>query len=341
MMNQIPDNILIVTGIYPPKIGGPSQYAKNLKTEFEKMGARVSVKTFLLENYLPSGVRHIFFFLKIIPQVLKSDIVFAFDTFSVGLPATFACKIFGKKFIIRTGGDFLWEQYTERTGKKVLLRNFYKEEKQNFSFKDRIIFNLTRWTLLNTSKIIFSTEWQRDIFIDAYGLNKDKTVIIENYYGPKESGFEPKNRFFVASSRNLKWKNLDILKTIFQKIKIQNKEIECFTENLPFQEFMDKIKNSYAVIQVSLGDISPNLILDAIRHNKPFICTREVGIYDRIKEAGIFVDPLNEQEIEHAVLGLLDAEEYKKARDKVRQVSFVHTWENIALEFISVYKNIK
>jgi len=333
-------NILITTGIYPPKIGGPAQYGKNLKTAFEEMNFNVVVKTFLFEDHLPSGIRHIFFFLKIVPAVLRSDVVFILDTFSVGLPSVFACKIFGKKSIIRTGGDFLWEQYVERTGKKVLLRSFYEQKKNNFSFKDRTIFRLTHWTLLNTSKIIFSTEWQRDIFINAYGLKKDRTFIVENYYGPKEGNFEPETKIFIASARNLKWKNIDVLKKIFNKIKLINKDVDLFTDNTLFPVFMDKIKNSYAVIQVSLGDISPNLILDAIRHNKPFICTKEVGIFPRIKDAGFFVDPLNEKEIEQAVLNLLDEGEYKKACEKVRQFSFIHTWKNIADEFLEVVKSL-
>ena len=333
-------NILITTGIYPPKIGGPAQYAKNLKETFEKMGHNVSVRTFLFENYLPSGLRHIFFFFKIIPVFIKADVVFTLDTYSAGFPTVFSSKIFFKKCVIRTGGDFLWEQYVERTGKKVLLRNFYEQEKSNFLLKEKIIFIVTKWTLLNASKVIFSTEWQRDIFIKAYGLEKEKTSIVENYYGPKEGDLEPKSKFFVASSRNLKWKNIEILKNIFNKIKSQHPNIELFTDNVPFPEFMEKIKNCYAVIQVSLGDISPNLILDAIRHNRPFICTREIGILPRIKDVGIFIDPTNEKEIEQAVLDILDKSNYEKAREKVRQFSFIHTWNNIAEEFINVYKNL-
>jgi hypothetical protein len=58
--------ILIATGIYPPKIGGPAQYALNLKNEFEKMGHGVRVKTYGIEGKLPTGFRHLFFFFKII-----------------------------------------------------------------------------------------------------------------------------------------------------------------------------------------------------------------------------------------------------------------------------------
>ena len=104
---------------------------------------------------------------------------------------------------------------------------------------------------------------------------------------------------------------------------------------------MEKMKGCFAVILVSLGDISPNMILDAIRLNRPFICTKEVGIYDKIKDAGTFVDPLKEKEIEDAILTLLTEEGYKKAKEKVKNFNFVHTWDEIAGEFIEVYKNIE
>jgi len=328
--------ILISTGIYPPKIGGPAQYAKNLKEEFERREFGVFVKTFTIEDYLPSGVRHLFYFFKIIPKVLRSDVVIILDTFSVALPTILACKIFGKKSIIRTGGDFLWEQYVERTGKKVLLRNFYLQEKDNFSLKDKIIFNLTGWVLTGASKVVFSTQWQKNIFVGAYGLNETKVSIIENYYGPKEGEFRPKNKVFVASSRDLKLKNRALLEKIFKKIGKNSLEVKLFVGEISFVGLMEELKNCYAVIQISLSEISPNLILDAIRHNKPFICTKEVGIHNKIKDAGIFVDPLNEEEIEKVVINLLDERNYSVALERVRNFNFTHTWSEITEEFLSL-----
>ncbi len=333
--------ILISTGVYPPKIGGPAQYAINLKLAFETKGHSVFVRTFLIENYLPTGLRHIFFFFRIIPSVLRSDIAFIFDQFSTGLPTVFACKLFGRKSVIRTGGDFLWEQYVERAGKPILFRNFYKEEKNNLSAKEKIIFSLTGWTLQNASHIIFSTLWQRDIFIEAYKLKIENTSIVENYYGPKEGDSDPESKVFVASTRNLKWKNLDLLGKVFNKIKLIDREVSLFTDSLSFPDFMAKMKDCYVVVQISLGDISPNMILDAIRYNRPFICTKEIGILPRIKDVGIFVDPLNEDEIEKAVLSLLDKDQYEKASQKVRAFSFIHTWQDIANEFLNIYQGIK
>lgn len=328
--------ILITTGIYPPKIGGPAQYAKNLLGEFQKLGHEVSVRSYFWESKLPTGIRHLFFFFKIIPVLSRSQAVFALDTFSVGWPTVLACKIFGKECIIRTGGDFLWEQYVERTKKKILFKDFYKTEMKNFSIKEKIVFRITKWTLHNASKIIFSTKWQRDIFVSAYNLNLERTYLVENYYGLKESDLDYDKMIFVASARNLFWKNLDLLQTVFAEIKSQNPKLELFTDNLTYSEFMVKMSRAYAVVLISLGDISPNMILDAIRLNRPFICTREIGIYERIKDAGIFVDPLNETEIKKAILDLASPQGYWQAKEKVRSFNFVHTWGEIAQQFLSL-----
>ena len=332
--------ILIATGIYPPKIGGPAQYAKNLKEAFEKMGHEVSIKTFSIENHIPTGLRHIFFFFKIIPSLLKANMIFALDTYGTGFPTVFASKLFFRKCVIRTGGDFLWEQYCERHKRKVLLKGFYQTEKINFSLKEKIIFLVTKWTLRNASKIIFSTEWQRDIFLKAYKLNIEKTRIVENYYGPKESDMDYESKIFISSSRNLVVKNSKTLREIFEEIKRSQNGIFLFDGRLPYNDFMEKMKKCFCVITGSVSEVSPNIILDAIRCGRPFICTKEVGIYERIKEAGVFVDPLNGEEIKEAVSNLLTEEGYAEAKEKVRNFNFVHNWGDIAEEFIQT-SNIK
>jgi hypothetical protein len=58
-------------------------------------------------------------------------------------------------------------------------------------------------------------------------------------------------------------------------------------DELPYESFLNKMKESYAVVLLSLGDISPNMILDAIRLNKPFVCTKENGLMDRIAGVGV------------------------------------------------------
>lgn len=332
--------ILIATGIYPPDIGGPAQYAVNMETEWKKLGHEVTVRTFRFERRLPSGVRHFWYLVKIAPAAFRADFIFILDTFSAALPAVFLGRLFGKKTIIRTGGDFLWEGYVERTGDLVLLRNFYETRMDKFSQKERLIFRIMKWALQHASFVVFSTEWQRKIWMKPYCILALKTAVIENYYGPKEVSYPPVEKNFLAGTRPLQWKNDQRLKEAFEKVKDKDKSLVYDNATTPFSVFMDKLAHSYAVILASLGDISPNLILDAIRHNKPFIVTQEVGFYDRIKGCALFVDPESVEDIAEKIEWLSDPVHYEEQKKKIEAFSFVHSWEEIADEFLELYKKL-
>lgn len=332
--------ILIVTGIYPPAIGGPAQYAVNLEREFKASGYEVKVLTYELERRLPSGVRHFYFFLRTLLYGRGAEFILSLDTFSVGFPAVLAAKIIRKKIIVRTGGDFLWEEYVERTKKKILLKNFYSAELPNLTVKEKLIFRSIRYVLRNADAVVWSTSWQRDLFAAPYELNKDKNYIIENFYSPKRESFPAGKKIFVAGTRNLVWKNIDTLKEAFTEAKKEDNSIFLDTETVPYPQFIEKIKRSYAVILVSLGDISPNMILDAISLNKPFILTKENGIENRVRSAGIFADPLSVNSIKEAILALSKESVYKEQVKKVEMMNFVHTWKEIAREYIELSKKI-
>ncbi|MEK7390671.1 MAG: glycosyltransferase family 4 protein [Patescibacteria group bacterium] len=348
--------ILICTGIYPPQIGGPAQYAKETADEFRRQGHKVKVLKYNLERKLPTLVRHELFFWRTlfylwrmrgagdssdIGDMADTDFVLALDTFSVGWPAVTAAKIAGKKILIRTGGDFLWESYVERTGDLILLKDFYAKNRGNWNWKERIIFEITKWTLQNASAVIFSTEWQRKIFEQAYGLAPGKNFIVENFYGRKLTGGElptvaRKNRTFIAGVRNLKWKNLERLKHAFEEAVRIEPTINLDLSNAPYEQFLAKIQAAYAVILVSLGDISPNMILDAIRANTPFILTRETGLYERLKDIGLFADPENIEDIKEKILYLADVANYRIVKEKIENFNFTHSWGQICDEILAV-----
>jgi glycosyltransferase involved in cell wall biosynthesis len=332
--------ILICTGIYPPDIGGPAEYAKNLVDDFLAREFKVKVLFYKLEKKLPSVIRHCFYFLRVLLNIYKTDLIIALDTFSVGLPAVLAAKILRKKIIIRTGGDFLWEQYIARTNDLVLLRDFYQTSQKKWSLKEKIIFKLTRCALKNCSVLVFSTEWQMDIWLAPYRLDLKKCHLIENFYGEKLPSITAVKKNFIASARPLKWKNLDSLKQVFGELDTYGDNLILDTDNLPYEEFLEKIKSSYAVILVSLGDISPNFVLDALRFNKPVILTKETGLCQKLKDVVIWVNPRDPEDIKQKVLWLSNEDNYRSACQKVTNFNFTHSWHEIAKEFLSIYKNI-
>jgi glycosyltransferase involved in cell wall biosynthesis len=337
MKNKKTKRILIATGIYPPDIGGPAQYAYGLERLWKGEGYNVTVKYFGFERKLPTGIRHIFYFCKSIPSILMADYILVLDTWSAALPITIGAMILRKRFVIRTGGDFLWESYVERTKEKILLKDFYKY-KRNFTSKEALILKVTKWILKKANKIVFSTDWQRQIWSTTYHLQAGQTDIVENYFGEKIASSEPNGKVFVGATRPLVWKNIDTLKDAFLDKAVKNAGAVLDMRASDHRLFIERMQRSYAVILLSLGDISPNMILDSISCGKPFIVTKEIGIYDRIKDIGIFVDPLNLDDIAEKIIWLCEEDNYKKQKALVDGFSFRHSWQQIGEELLQLYQ---
>jgi len=330
--------ILICTGIYPPDIGGPAQYAKNIVEEFQKKGHVVWVSTYNFERKFPSGLRHLIFFFKTFLKTIKADFIIALDTYSAGLPAVILGKLFRKKVLLRIGGDFLWETYTARGGKLGLV-DFYRSMPV-LSLKEKIIYFFQKYIFKN-SYAIFTTKWQKEIFEKVYPLRTNGVFVIENYYGEKVGGFEPREKKFIVAARSVNFKNLDFLRTIFDELVNEGRDLKLeIVSDVDYEIALEKIKGSYAAILISISDISPNFILDTIKTNKPFIMTKETGLFDRLEKVGIFVDPNNKEEIKSRIISFLDKKNYQEYVERIKGFNFTHSWSEIAQEFIDIYKNL-
>ena len=174
-----------------------------------------------------------------------------------------------------------------------------------------------------------------------YGLQKQKHFIVENYYGPKIDPVDPVQKNFIASTRQLKWKNIGALEEVFASQEIKATGATLDIGRINHTDFLEKIAGSYAVVIASFGDISPNTILDAIRCQKPFIVTQETGIYDRVKSVAVFVDPKNLDDIKEKIIWLSDAKNYELQKKKLKSFDFTHSWEEMAGEYISIYDSLK
>src|SRR3989338_4186327 len=124
-----PIKILIVTGIFPPDIGGPATYSDLLRHELTVRGffiqiltyssARLKKPIFSVSQKWPKGLRHFLFFIKLFYLAWGSDLILAADAgFGSGFLAAIIVKILRKKFIVRVTGDYAWEQGIARFGEK-------------------------------------------------------------------------------------------------------------------------------------------------------------------------------------------------------------------------------
>ena len=331
--------IVIATGIFPPDTGGPAYYAESLAKSFGAVSS-VSVLPFTWEKKLPSGVRHIVYFFRLCKALFSADVVLALDTFTVGVPAVFAAKLMRKKIVIRTGGDFLWEQYVERTREKILLSEFYINSRK-LSMKERTIRWLTGVILRAADCVVFSTEWQRKIFMAPYRLNHSHTEVVENSYPQKENTEKPLKKNFLWAGRDIFLKNKELLVEAFNDARKKRADIVLeILDGVPRKELFEHMESCYAVLLPSLSDISPNFLLEAVSFGKPFVSTVDTGLVGQIRECGIFINPRNKIELTNAILALSDDDVYAEYQKKINLFSSYRSYDDIASDFMVIFSTL-
>jgi glycosyltransferase involved in cell wall biosynthesis len=329
---------LIATGIYPPEIGGPAYYAKNLADALRAKGHEVEIGTFGKLKTLPIGIRHIALFFKLIPGIVSADKIIALDTFSAALPAYFAATLFQKHVIVRTGGDFLWEQYIERTGDLVPLPFFYDKHRP-FTLKEKIYFSLTKF-LLSRVTLVFSTNFQKDIWVHTYGLDEKKLLVIPNAITGVLEPIKPIKRNFMIYGRDIQLRNRAKLREAFTIAKEKVPEIELEEGQVPQHVLFDRIRAGYCVVLPSITDISPNFILDGLRAGKPFVMTKYSEYAKLYSELGLFIDPLDIQDIASKIIAMADESTYNGFVEKIKATSFSRTYADLADDFLALANKV-
>lgn len=340
-INIIFMRILITTGLGASDVGGPFQYGPRLQKEFQALGHEVKLVSYgKVEKFLPIGLRHKYFFFKILKKVWWADYALTLDTFSVGLPTVLACSFLNTKSIARVGGDYVWSAYVNRTGKALTLPDFYKNIPK-LNLKERIIFFFTKIFIDRVDFFAFNTKWQKDIWSSYYKIQDYRSRVVRNFIPEKTSGNTPEIKNFLWAGRPIPEKNIAMLEKVAQKVTIKYPEFRLdVLSGKSHQEVLDSIKSAYACVSLAYSDICPNFILEGISYNKPFIMTKETGLNEIYPSGGLFVAPLSEDGVERAMEALMDKNEYNRLVEALKQADIRHSWQDIAEEYLEIWKHI-
>lgn len=326
-------NIIIATGIYPPDIGGPARYAKHIAEVLKRDGHGVRVYAYRFEKRLPVGVRHVWYFMRLLRNIFWADGIIILDTFSTGLPAVLFGTLFRKKTLLRIGGDQLWEQYTER--ELVKLAEFYTKPR-TLTLKEKLIKKGIHFVFHHATLLAFTSRWQADIEAAGYGFDTKKIRIVPNHFGPKVESSEPTEKRFCWHVRPVGFKNETVLRKAFAEAKKQVPDITLDDRVLPYGAVMESLRTCYAVLLPSISDIGPNFILEAIEHDRPFIMTKETGLYERLHDHGVFIEPTDVRALTESIVAFCDSDTYADAKHKVEAFTFTHSWDEIARAYVTL-----
>jgi glycosyltransferase involved in cell wall biosynthesis len=321
---------MIATSIYPPEVGGPAYYSSHIAEALTKQGHSVDVVLYGVLRRFPSGFRHALYALKLLARSLGADGIVAFDTYTVGLPAVLVSLVTRVPLVVRIGGDFVWELYVERTRDLIPLPEVY-EKRDRWNWKERVSYAVTRFVVRH-ARLAFSTQWLLDIWKREYGLGSSARVV-ENALEERIHSERPARKSFLFYARPIALKNLDAFRRAFAKAKKTYPDIELEEGRFVRDELIERLRSAYAVAVPSLSEVSPNLIIDAIRCGKPFILTKYGGYAERFKDLGLLVDPRSEDDMTRAIKELADEATYARLSQRIRAFTDVRTYDAVAREF--------
>lgn len=360
--------ILLAAGVFYPDVGGPAIHVVKIAERLSKEGFRPIVvcygddpsnKFFSFEvkrisRKYPKFLQWPLYFLTILKAAINSKIIYAFDPTAAGLPACIAAGIFRKPFLIRVGGDPIWEREAEMGRRVMPITQYY--EKELYKRDKPFLFKLIKALLNKADKVIFYNKFWQDFAEKYYNLSERKIKIIKNPVFRRESAsFElNENPQIIFAGRFVTYKNLPLVFEAFNNVRnkigkgrllligkgpelsklldlkkslISGQHIE-FLESLPQEKLFEKIRESSLAIGPALSEFNPNFILESLSLGKPVILSRGHGLSVDLPEEFLF-DPLNQEELEKKIEYLFNPENYKKAVEMVNNIPMNQTWEKV------------
>jgi len=126
-------------------------------------------------------MRHFLYFLKLLREGRRADIIFAQDPVSVGLPACLAAFVLRKRFILKVVGDYAWEQHMQN-------HDYITPEKFQGRYSG-IVTGLRKViqknVARNAERIIVPSAYLKRI-VSMWGIPKKRIVVVYNAVHAKE-----------------------------------------------------------------------------------------------------------------------------------------------------------
>ena len=362
------NKILLAAGVFYPDVGGPAIHVAKIGERFAKGGFSPVVvcygddpenrsfpfKVIRISRAYPKPLQWLIYFWNLLKEAASSKVIYAFDPTAAGIPACIVALIWRKPFIIRIGGDPIWEREAEM-GRRVMPittyyeRGLYKKDKPLLFF---IIKNLLKHVDI---AVFYNTFW-KEFYNNFFGLDREKVRIVKNpvFRREKASPDLPKNPIIIFAGRFVAYKNLPLVMRAFDSVRqklgkgrlfligkgpelsklleIKNslnseKHIE-FLESLPQEKLFEKIKEASIAVGPALSEFNPNFILESLSFGKPVILSKGHGLSVDLPEEFLF-NPLKQEEFQEKLEYLLSSENYRRAVEIVDGLDMSQTWEKV------------
>ncbi len=292
--------ITIATGLYPPDIGGPATYTAMLEKELPGRNFSVVVVPYGWVRRYPKVFRHLAYSWKLWRESKGSQLVYALDPVSVGLPALIVSRLRKLRFLLRVPGDYAWEQGQFRYGVTDTFKDFI-EKRFSYGWRVSMLCLVESFVSKRAERVIVPSAYMR-VAIQKWGVQADNIQTIYSVLHPLP----------VSGNKQDLQKQLEfVFPTLISAGRlVPNKGfvvlIKAFSE----------IKTNYPAAQLVI-------VGDGPQEQELRQCARECGVEDSvrllgrlskeamgaaIKAADVFVLNTAHESLSHQILEVMDIE---------------------------------
>lgn len=356
--------VVFATGIYPPDIGGPATYVYKLAQALAERKVAVTVITYGEADDL-SGKIPVYRaskkggpiarwrrFAKLMrDHADDADILYCTSSVSCGVPLWLS-RVKHPRKILRLGGDFFWERYTDRGG-VMGLREWYDARPW--------LQGVMNGILRHFDHIIFSTAFQEELYEKIFAHLPLHSVIenaVPQGIPVQHEKHDPMTLLYLG--RFVSFKNLGSLIVALKDLPDMTLELvgsgpieQPLRDLVDELDINDRIKFSPAVsgdakqhlfldhdllVIPSYTEISPNTALEARAAGLPVLLTQETGLSRSLSDGAMLRRTITPQDI---ILALREARDtYELIAQRASANVHPRTWDDLAEEHLHLFRSL-
>lgn len=374
------NRVLILTGVFPPDIGGPTAQLDALSRELTRNGYEVRVLTYgksdewypysvkRISKRIPFPFRSLVYLITGLIFAFRADIVYSWDLYTAGLTGLAIKKLLRKKVVNRFVGDSAWEKAAlqELIGQDDVLA--FQDKK--YSKKIECWKKRRKKILVNSDKVVVVSNFLKEVALKI-GVSEEKIEVIYNsvdVISAVDLGDEKKwkGKTLLTSARLTPWKGVDMLIEIMPDLVKRRGEIRLvivgdgpelerlkkLARGLDYIVFKGKLPRTELIKCMQLADIFllntnyeglSHTILEAMKIGLPVIATRAGGNPETIidKKTGLLVDYGDKKEWLEAINLLLDNPDLAQGlANQAKESLDKFNWNSLVKKTINVFEEI-
>lgn len=229
-------SICLITGIFPPEIGGPATYVSRLAHSLHQQGHQVCVVTQgehdatvypfpvqrISRNY-PLPLRLLLLFATMLRYGWRSDIWYING---LEVPAVLAGKMLRKRLIMKIVGDYAWERAMNVGATTDMIDDFQRTKQ---GWKVEAHKRLRAWYTRQVHQVITPSQYLKTL-VKGWGIPEQRITVIYNAVEeiPADVGQKQANRarfgldghafWLITVCRLVAWKGVDHLLAILAQL---------------------------------------------------------------------------------------------------------------------------